>query len=123
MTTINPIQKTFLASPYFAVVGASKDQSKYGTKVVAVLISSCPLSYSEIKNITGPQLVQNSQVQCYSSTPRKGLNVALIRIHYLCVVQKEKELEGLETLRSIAELSFPKETSISIVTPPKVILF
>jgi len=28
------IQKTFLSQPFFAVVGASKDQNKYGTKVL-----------------------------------------------------------------------------------------
>lgn len=31
--TLAEIQKYFLSSPRFAVVGASKDQSKYGTKV------------------------------------------------------------------------------------------
>jgi len=36
------------------------------------------------------------------------------------VEQKEKELEGVQTITSIAELPFPKQTSISIVTPPKV---
>ena len=35
-------------------------------------------------------------------------------------IQKEDELEGLKTIRSIAELPAPAETSISIVTPPKV---
>ncbi|KAI0293230.1 NAD(P)-binding protein [Russula brevipes] len=32
--TIAEIQKLFLSSPRYAVVGASKDQSKYGTKVL-----------------------------------------------------------------------------------------
>jgi predicted CoA-binding protein len=31
--TVAEIQKLFLSSPRYAVVGASKDQSKYGTKV------------------------------------------------------------------------------------------
>ena len=31
--TTAEIQKLFLSSPRYAVVGASKDQSKYGTKV------------------------------------------------------------------------------------------
>jgi hypothetical protein len=34
--------------------------------------------------------------------------------------QKETHLEGLETIPSVAELPFPTETSISIITPPKV---
>ena len=33
MTTSSAIQTTFLRSPLFAVVGASKDQNKFGTKV------------------------------------------------------------------------------------------
>ncbi|KAK0244243.1 NAD-P-binding protein [Armillaria nabsnona] len=32
--SIRAIQKVFLASPSFAVVGASKDQTKFGTKVL-----------------------------------------------------------------------------------------
>lgn len=33
MPTTAEIQRLFLSSPRYAVVGASKDQSKYGTKV------------------------------------------------------------------------------------------
>lgn len=34
MTTAQEIKKKFLSSPNFAVVGASKDQSKFGTKIL-----------------------------------------------------------------------------------------
>ncbi|KIJ40958.1 hypothetical protein M422DRAFT_60540 [Sphaerobolus stellatus SS14] len=34
MATTEQIKKTFFSSPEFAVVGASKDQTKYGTKVL-----------------------------------------------------------------------------------------
>ncbi|KAI0779669.1 NAD-P-binding protein [Fomes fomentarius] len=34
MSSLVTTQKTFLSQPHFAVVGASKDQSKYGTKVL-----------------------------------------------------------------------------------------
>jgi len=84
MATSSAIQKTFLQSRFFAVVGASKDQNKYGTKVL----------------------------NWYKA---RSFNVTPIHL-------KEKELEGLETLRSIAELPSPTETSISIITPPKVTL-
>jgi len=84
MATINAIQKTFLSAPHFAVVGASKDKSKYGTKVLNWYIQ-----------------------RSFDVTP---------------VHPKEKELEGLQTLTSIDELPSPKETSISIITPPKVTL-
>jgi len=83
-TTFSTIQKTFLRSPFFAVVGASKDQNKFGTKVL----------------------------NWYKA---RSFNVTPIHL-------KEKELEGLETLRSITELPSPTETSISIITPPKVTL-
>ncbi|KAJ3513913.1 hypothetical protein NLJ89_g2687 [Agrocybe chaxingu] len=33
MAAISPVQKTFLGQPFFAVIGASKDTSKFGTKV------------------------------------------------------------------------------------------
>ncbi len=33
MSSLTDIQKKFLSAPLYAVVGASKDQSKYGTKV------------------------------------------------------------------------------------------
>lgn len=36
------------------------------------------------------------------------------------VKQKEAELEGLGTVKSIEELASPSTTSISIVTPAKV---
>ncbi|KAJ7467146.1 NAD-P-binding protein [Mycena latifolia] len=34
MANAAEIQKLFLSSPYFAVVGASKDQTKFGTKIL-----------------------------------------------------------------------------------------
>jgi len=84
MTTSSTIQKAFLQSPFFAVVGASKDQNKFGTKVL----------------------------NWYKA---RSFNVTPIHL-------REKELQGLETLRSIAELPSPTETSLSIITPPKVTL-
>ncbi|KIM45356.1 hypothetical protein M413DRAFT_66338 [Hebeloma cylindrosporum] len=78
------IQKAFLSAPYFAVVGASKDKNKYGTRVL----------------------------NWY-----KDRTLKVTPVH-----PKEAELEGLETISSIDLLPFPKETSISIITPPKVTL-
>ncbi|KAJ7028493.1 NAD-P-binding protein [Mycena alexandri] len=34
MANVAAIQKLFLSSPYFAVIGASKDQNKFGTKIL-----------------------------------------------------------------------------------------
>ncbi|KAI0027942.1 NAD-P-binding protein [Vararia minispora EC-137] len=78
------IQKTFLSSPLFAVIGASKDQTKWGTKVL----------------------------QWYQ---QRGLPVTPIH-------PKEAELEGLATVRDIAELPEPTRTSVSVITPPVITL-
>jgi hypothetical protein len=42
--TVAEIQKLFLSSPRYAVVGASKDQSKYGTKVRGMIYLCPPLA-------------------------------------------------------------------------------
>ncbi|PPQ87483.1 hypothetical protein CVT25_008219 [Psilocybe cyanescens] len=84
MSDITPVKKTFLAAPYFAVVGASKDTTKYGTRILKWY-----------------------QARTFNVTP---------------VHPKEKELEGLSTITAIGELPSPKETSVSIITPPKVTL-
>lgn len=39
------------------------------------------------------------------------------------MIQKETHLEGFATIPSVAELRAPSETSISIITPPKVPCF
>ncbi|KAJ3557393.1 hypothetical protein NM688_g1492 [Phlebia brevispora] len=78
------VKKLFLSSPKYAVVGASKDQSKFGTKVLKWY------------------LARNKDV-----TP----------IH-----PKEDELEGVRTIRQLSDLPTPTETSVSIITPPKVTL-
>ncbi|KAI0358631.1 NAD-P-binding protein [Trametes cingulata] len=84
MSSLIEIQKKFLSAPRYAVVGASKDQSKYGTKVL----------------------------KWYQ---RRSKDVTPVH-------PKEDELEGLKTVRTIGDLPAPKETSISIITPPKVTL-
>ncbi|KAF7357849.1 NAD-P-binding protein [Mycena venus] len=84
MASIAAVQKLFLSSPYYAVVGASKDQTKFGTKI---------LNWYKTRN----------------------MNVQPIH-------PKETHLEGFETIPTVAELRSPTETSISIITPPKVTL-
>ncbi|TBU48132.1 NAD(P)-binding protein [Dichomitus squalens] len=84
MSSLAEVQKTFLSSPKYAVVGASKDQTKFGTKVLKWY-----------------------QTREQDVTP---------------VHPKEDELEGVKTVRSIGDLPSPSETSISIITPPKITL-
>ncbi|KAN0128723.1 NAD-P-binding protein [Lactarius tabidus] len=82
--TLAEIQKYFLSSPRFAVVGASKDQSKYGTKVLRWYLAR---------------------------------NLPVTPVH-----PKESELEGVSAVLSLTDLPTPAETSVSIITNPKVTL-
>jgi len=82
MTTVAHAKQLFFSSPYYAVVGASKDQSKWGTKVL----------------------------QWYK---QRGKSV--IPLHPV-----EDELGGVPSVRSLSDLPFPTETSVSIITPAKI---
>ncbi|KAK7692191.1 hypothetical protein QCA50_003815 [Cerrena zonata] len=84
MSGSGDIRKTFLSSPKYAVVGASKDQSKFGTKVLQWYLARS-------KDVTP--------------------------LH-----PKEAELEGVKTLKAVSDLPNPTETSISVITPPKITL-
>ncbi|KAH7339977.1 NAD-P-binding protein [Rhizoctonia solani] len=77
-------QTLFFKSPQFAVVGASKDQSKFGTKILKWYL---------------------------------GRQITVTPVH-----PKESELEGVKTVKKLAELQSADKTSVSIVTPPKVTL-
>ena len=46
MSSITPTEKAFLAAPHFAVVGASKDTSKFGTRVCTSLLKARELYLS-----------------------------------------------------------------------------
>ncbi|KAH7920618.1 NAD(P)-binding protein [Leucogyrophana mollusca] len=82
MTDSAAKQKLFLSLSQFAVVGASTDQTKFGTKVLKW--------YIQRKKPVTP------------------------------VHPTNEELEGIKTVRTIAELSSPSETGISIITPAKI---
>ncbi|TFL07526.1 NAD-P-binding protein [Pterulicium gracile] len=75
-------QRLFLSSKSFAVVGASKDESKYGTTVLRWYLDRAK---------------------------------AVTPVH-----PKERELQGIATVSSIADLPVAYATSVSIITPPKV---
>ncbi|CCL99654.1 uncharacterized protein FIBRA_01674 [Fibroporia radiculosa] len=78
------VKRKFLSSSKYAVVGASKDQSKWGTKVL----------------------------QWYLARDK-----AVTPVH-----PKEDELEGVQVVRSLVDLPSPSETSVSIITNPKITL-
>ena len=71
----------FLASPVFAVVGASTNRDKYGNKVL----------------------------RCYQQNDRP-----VIPVH-----PKEKQIEGVDCLATIADLPAEVE-SLSVITPPAI---
>jgi len=77
-------QSLFFSSPRFAVVGASKDQSKVGTKVLKWYL------HREL-----------------SVTP---------------VHPKESDLEGVAAVKALSNLKSPYETSVSVITNPKITL-
>ncbi|TDL24286.1 NAD-P-binding protein, partial [Rickenella mellea] len=84
MATVVEIQKLFLSAPRYAVVGASKDQTKYGTKVLRWYLTR---------------------------------DKVITPVH-----PKEGQLEAVPTVTSLSELPLPKETSVSIITNPKITL-
>ncbi|KIP06102.1 hypothetical protein PHLGIDRAFT_19525 [Phlebiopsis gigantea 11061_1 CR5-6] len=84
MAAFAEIKKTFLSAPKYAVVGASKDQTKFGTKVLRWYLAR---------------------------------SKDVIPIH-----PKETELEGVAVLHALADLPSPTQTSVSVITPPKVTL-
>lgn len=77
-------QEKFLASPFFAVVGVSNDESKWASKVL----------------------------KWY-----KDRHLPVTPVH-----AREKEIQGMRTVRSISDLPNPSQTSISIITAPYVTL-
>ncbi|KAH8118961.1 NAD(P)-binding protein [Phellopilus nigrolimitatus] len=95
--SIADIQRTFLSAPRFAVVGASKDETKFGTKV---------LKWYQARN--------------FLVTPVHPVRRLQLSISF--ITQKEEELESLKTVRSLSELPAPSETAVSIITSPKVTL-
>ncbi|KAJ8077993.1 hypothetical protein PM082_000194 [Marasmius tenuissimus] len=94
------LQKAFLSNSYFAVAGASKVQSKFGTKVRAS--GSLTEYLSLVLQVLKWYLNRELKVQ---------------PVH-----PKEPQLEGIETIRSVETLPSPTSTSLSIITPPSVTL-
>ncbi|KAI0688186.1 NAD-P-binding protein [Cytidiella melzeri] len=77
-------KKTFISSSKFAVVGASKDEAKFGTKVLKWYLEN------------------NKDV-----TP---------------VHPKETEIQGVAAIRALSDLPDPTNTSVSVITGPKITL-
>ena len=60
------IKQRFLSASTFAVVGASKDEQKYGTRV---WLPTPEFLGQELIITPGTQMVQGSQYKCYTNTP------------------------------------------------------
>ena len=120
MSSLTSIQKTFLSAPHHAVVGASKDQSKFGTKVRIPTIVREGCATDQRRLCIGFEVVPGEEQGCDSRPPGTPLAVSRGHTSLLSYEQKEDELEGVKTVRTIGDLSAPSETSISVITPPKV---
>ncbi|KAF5355343.1 hypothetical protein D9758_006075 [Tetrapyrgos nigripes] len=96
------VKQAFFKSSTFAVVGASKDQTKFGTKVLK-WYQERKLDVTPVHPVSTPSIY--SQVQ--PTIP---------------LLKKESELEGIAAIKSIEELPSPSTTSISVITPARVTL-
>ncbi|KAG8214200.1 hypothetical protein J3R82DRAFT_10992 [Butyriboletus roseoflavus] len=99
MATSTEKQKFFLTHNKYAVVGASTDQAKWGTKILQWYIE-------RDRDVTPVHPV---------SQMNDGLGSLLMPFS-----QTNTELEGRKTVKSVDELTSPTETALSIVTPAKV---
>ncbi|KAI5119858.1 hypothetical protein M0805_000692 [Coniferiporia weirii] len=95
--SLEQIQREFLSAPRFAVVGASKDQSKYGTKVLkwyqARNLAVTPVHPKEpelegLKTVVFPELPSPTETAVSIITPPKAT---------LGILKTAKEL-GVPTL-------------------------
>lgn len=69
MSTEIEREKLFLSAPKFAVVGASKDQSKFGTKVYLKFEFHCPV-LADTSTTAGTPVVSGAGQGCDSRTSR-----------------------------------------------------
>jgi len=85
--------RTFFSSPYFAVVGASSDPTKFGHKIFTW--------YTHHNLSVTPINPSNAEIKAFAPWP-------------------DLEIKSYPTLPSISDLPHPKETGVSIITPPKI---
>ncbi|KAL3428492.1 CoA binding domain-containing protein [Phlyctema vagabunda] len=83
----------FFSSKYFAVVGASTDPSKFGHKIFTW--------YTQHALPVTPINPTAAQIKAFGAWP-------------------DLEQKSFDTLPNISELPNPKETGVSIITPPRV---
>lgn len=118
MVTSAEKQKFFLTHKKYAVVGASTDQSKWGTKVILATLVDAPSLNEPLFQILQWYIARDrdvTPVHLVCQMLNNGLGSLLIPFS-----QRNSELEGRQTVKSIDELSSPTETALSIVTPGKV---
>ncbi|RFU28471.1 hypothetical protein B7463_g7850, partial [Scytalidium lignicola] len=87
--------RTFFSSPYFAVVGASSDPTKFGHKIFTW--------YTHHNLPVTPINPSNPDIKAFPPPP-------------------DRELKSYPTISNISALPHPKDTGVSIITPPKVTL-
>ena len=70
----------------------------------------------------GLEMVSDEGYRCHPCPSCKGLSIYL-RFELTHVVQKEEEIEGVKTVSALESLPSPSDTSVSVITPPKVCPF
>jgi predicted CoA-binding protein len=100
MTTTTAVQRLFLSSAHFAVVGASADRSKFGNKVLRWYMTH------------GLDVVPINPVS------RSVMSCCVQRL--MEISKKLAQVEGLNTIGGLDDLPSPTSTSVSIITPPSV---
>jgi predicted CoA-binding protein len=108
--------RAFFTAPYFAVVGASSDPSKFGHKSTSSSpvhsLSPSPHPFSSAPS-PSPKLT-NTVFAWYihHSLPATPINPSAPSI--------TANSQSYPTLPNLSALPHPTETSVSIITPPKV---
>jgi predicted CoA-binding protein len=97
--TLEQKKTLFLSAPKFAVVGASMNDSKNGSKV----------GYPNGNNPDKP----DHGVQALKWLVEQHKDVVPVNL-------EATEIQGIKCIKSLSELPDPTHTSVSIVVPPKV---
>jgi predicted CoA-binding protein len=112
--------RAFFTAPYFAVVGASSDPTKFGHKSTSSL--AFPLFQSNCRK--KEELAANRDTTVFTWYTHHNLPVTPINPSSPSIKAYPPypalEIQTYPTLPNLSALPHPTETSVSIITPPKV---
>jgi predicted CoA-binding protein len=119
--------RAFFTAPYFAVVGASSDPTKFGHKSTSLLLllslpHPFPLLFSRIYDLFTCTKANSKPVftwYTHHNIPATPINPTATEIKAY-PPYPSLEIQSYPTLPNLSALPHPTETSVSIITPPKV---